>query len=163
MLDLRNYRNLSFVPPLIYSVLGSSRHLAVGPVSIASIVMGTMLNEKVSYIDQPTLYLHRSISGWSWTAKNISIPQIVPGSLTLQNIVLEDPLLIPSKELVYSQVRMEKFPETFEQFTTKSEMVCTLKLDMLCISVNTFVQTSMTEINTEVICKDHSILRSKLG
>ncbi|KAK1362957.1 putative sulfate transporter 3.4 [Heracleum sosnowskyi] len=47
----------SFVPPLIYSVLGSSRHLAVGPVSIASLVMGTMLNEKVSYIDQPTLYL----------------------------------------------------------------------------------------------------------
>ncbi|XP_027125961.1 probable sulfate transporter 3.4 [Coffea arabica] len=47
----------SFVPPLIYSVLGSSRHLAVGPVSIASLVMGTMLNEAVSYTDEPTLYL----------------------------------------------------------------------------------------------------------
>ncbi|PQQ07878.1 hypothetical protein Pyn_07961 [Prunus yedoensis var. nudiflora] len=34
----------SFVPPLIYSVLGSSRHLAVGPVSIASLVMGSMLS-----------------------------------------------------------------------------------------------------------------------
>ncbi|KAK2984878.1 hypothetical protein RJ640_008643 [Escallonia rubra] len=47
----------SFVPPLIYSVLGSSRHLAVGPVSIASLVMGTMLNEAVSYAEEPILYL----------------------------------------------------------------------------------------------------------
>ncbi|XP_031102860.1 probable sulfate transporter 3.4 [Ipomoea triloba] len=48
----------SFVPPLIYSVLGSSRHLAVGPVSIASLVMGTMLSEAdVPYAQHPTLYL----------------------------------------------------------------------------------------------------------
>ncbi|XP_055828838.1 probable sulfate transporter 3.4 [Solanum dulcamara] len=47
----------SFVPPLIYSILGSSRHLAVGPVSIASLVMGTMLSQAVSYSKEPTLYL----------------------------------------------------------------------------------------------------------
>ncbi|GMI82061.1 sulfate transporter 3;4, SULTR-like P Distribution Transporter [Hibiscus trionum] len=47
----------SFVPPLIYSVLGSSRHLAVGPVSIASLVMGTMLSGSVSPTDEPILYL----------------------------------------------------------------------------------------------------------
>ncbi|KAI7986132.1 putative sulfate transporter 3.4 [Camellia lanceoleosa] len=47
----------SFVPPLIYSILGSSRHLAVGPVSIASLVMGTMLSETVAYAEQPILYL----------------------------------------------------------------------------------------------------------
>ncbi|GER44991.1 sulfate transporter [Striga asiatica] len=47
----------SFVPPLIYSLLGSSRHLAVGPVSIASLVMGTMLSETVSYTNEPVLYL----------------------------------------------------------------------------------------------------------
>lgn len=47
----------SFVPPLIYSVLGSSRHLAVGPVSIASLVMGTMLSQAVTYSKEPTLYL----------------------------------------------------------------------------------------------------------
>lgn len=52
-----NDADSSFVPPLIYSVLGSSRHLAVGPVSIASLVMGTMLSEVVSYTEQPTLYL----------------------------------------------------------------------------------------------------------
>ncbi|KAI3777805.1 hypothetical protein L1987_47608 [Smallanthus sonchifolius] len=47
----------SFVPPLIYSVLGSSKHLAVGPVSIASLVMGTMLTEAVPYNQDPVLYL----------------------------------------------------------------------------------------------------------
>uniref|UniRef100_A0A803LNB1 STAS domain-containing protein n=1 Tax=Chenopodium quinoa TaxID=63459 RepID=A0A803LNB1_CHEQI len=47
----------SFVPPLIYSILGSSKHLAVGPVSIASLVMGTMLSEVVSPTQEPILYL----------------------------------------------------------------------------------------------------------
>lgn len=45
------------MPPLIYSILGSSRHLAVGPVSIASLVMGSMITEAVSYNENPTLYL----------------------------------------------------------------------------------------------------------
>ncbi|KAA8541827.1 hypothetical protein F0562_022979 [Nyssa sinensis] len=52
----------SFVPPLIYSVLGSSRHLAVGPVSIASLVMGTMINEAVSYTEEPILYLQMAFT-----------------------------------------------------------------------------------------------------
>lgn len=45
------------MPALIYSVLGSSRHLGVGPVSIASLVMGSMLSESVSYSQDPILYL----------------------------------------------------------------------------------------------------------
>ncbi|KAJ8773465.1 hypothetical protein K2173_004295 [Erythroxylum novogranatense] len=47
----------SFVPPLVYSILGSSRHLAVGPVSIASLVMGSMLSETVHPSEEPILYL----------------------------------------------------------------------------------------------------------
>ncbi|XP_021723677.1 probable sulfate transporter 3.4 [Chenopodium quinoa] len=47
----------SFVPPLIYSVLGSSKHLGVGPVSIASLVMGAMLTEFVSPVNDSVLYL----------------------------------------------------------------------------------------------------------
>ncbi|XP_010545727.1 PREDICTED: probable sulfate transporter 3.4 [Tarenaya hassleriana] len=47
----------SFVPPIIYSVLGSSRHLAVGPVSIASLVMGSMLSASVSPSNDQILYL----------------------------------------------------------------------------------------------------------
>ncbi|XP_057969152.1 probable sulfate transporter 3.4 [Malania oleifera] len=47
----------SFVPPLMYSILGSSRHLGVGPVSIASLVMGSMLGEAVHVAEDPILYL----------------------------------------------------------------------------------------------------------
>ncbi|KAK6134206.1 hypothetical protein DH2020_032062 [Rehmannia glutinosa] len=45
----------SFVPPLIYAVLGSSRDLAVGPVSIASLIMGSMLRQEVSPVKDPIL------------------------------------------------------------------------------------------------------------
>ncbi|KAE9467816.1 hypothetical protein C3L33_00281, partial [Rhododendron williamsianum] len=47
----------NFVPPLIYSALGSSRHLVVGPGSVASLVLATMLGGYVSPSDQPILYL----------------------------------------------------------------------------------------------------------
>ncbi|CAN0858544.1 Probable sulfate transporter 3.4 [Linum grandiflorum] len=52
----------SFVPPLIYSALGSSKHLAVGPVSIASLVMGSMLSQEVSPANDPTLYLKLALT-----------------------------------------------------------------------------------------------------
>ncbi|XP_076951240.1 putative sulfate transporter 3.3 [Bidens hawaiensis] len=47
----------SFVPPLVYAVLGSSRHLSVGPVSIASLLMGSMLSQEVSPTQDPLLFL----------------------------------------------------------------------------------------------------------
>ncbi|XP_009403141.2 probable sulfate transporter 3.3 [Musa acuminata AAA Group] len=47
----------SFVPPLVYSVLGSSRDLAVGPVSITSLVMGSMLRQVANPITDPYLFL----------------------------------------------------------------------------------------------------------
>lgn len=47
----------SFVPPLIYAVLGSSKDLAVGPVSIASLLMGSMLRQEVSPAQDPLLFL----------------------------------------------------------------------------------------------------------
>ncbi|XP_059446161.1 probable sulfate transporter 3.3 [Corylus avellana] len=47
----------SFVPPLVYAVLGSSRDLAVGPVSIASLVLGSMLMQEVSPNKDPVLFL----------------------------------------------------------------------------------------------------------
>ncbi|KAK8962525.1 putative sulfate transporter 3.4 [Platanthera guangdongensis] len=47
----------SFVPPLVYSVFGSSKDLAVGPVSIASLVMGSMLRDQVNPDLEPILYL----------------------------------------------------------------------------------------------------------
>ncbi|XP_068660238.1 probable sulfate transporter 3.3 [Aristolochia californica] len=47
----------SFAPPLIYALLGSSRDLAVGPVSIASLILGAMLSEQVSPTHQQALFL----------------------------------------------------------------------------------------------------------
>ncbi|KAF3432183.1 hypothetical protein FNV43_RR26922 [Rhamnella rubrinervis] len=47
----------SFVPPLVYAVLGSSRDLAVGPVSIASLILGSMLSQEVSPTKDPILFL----------------------------------------------------------------------------------------------------------
>ncbi|XVE85416.1 hypothetical protein DITRI_Ditri17bG0089500 [Diplodiscus trichospermus] len=47
----------SFVPPLVYAVLGSSRDLAVGPVSIASLVLGSMLSLEISPTNDPVLFL----------------------------------------------------------------------------------------------------------
>ncbi|KAK4358415.1 hypothetical protein RND71_024025 [Anisodus tanguticus] len=52
----------SFVPPLVYAVLGSSRDLAVGPVSIASLVLGSMLREVVSPTKDPILFLQLAFS-----------------------------------------------------------------------------------------------------
>lgn len=52
----------SFVPPLVYAVLGSSRDLAVGPVSIASLIMGSMLREEVSPSNDPLLFLQLAFS-----------------------------------------------------------------------------------------------------
>ncbi|KAI3453127.1 hypothetical protein Pfo_009790 [Paulownia fortunei] len=52
----------SFVPPLIYAVLGSSRDLAVGPVSIASLIMGSMLRQEVSPVKDPILFLQLAFS-----------------------------------------------------------------------------------------------------
>ncbi|KAL7090850.1 hypothetical protein ACP275_12G067900 [Erythranthe tilingii] len=52
----------SFVPPLIYAVLGSSRDLAVGPVSIASLIMGSMLRQEVSPSKDPVLFLQLAFS-----------------------------------------------------------------------------------------------------
>nr|CAD1817166.1 unnamed protein product [Ananas comosus var. bracteatus] len=49
--------NSSFVPPLVYAVLGSSRDLAVGPVSIASLIMGSMLRQAVNPSADPLLFL----------------------------------------------------------------------------------------------------------
>ncbi|KAL0418707.1 UNVERIFIED_CONTAM: Sulfate transporter 3.1 [Sesamum radiatum] len=48
----------SFVPPLIYAVMGSSRDLAVGTVAVGSLLTGSMLGQVVDANDDPKLYLH---------------------------------------------------------------------------------------------------------
>ncbi|KAK6141362.1 hypothetical protein DH2020_024912 [Rehmannia glutinosa] len=48
----------SFVPPLIYAVMGSSRDLAVGTVAVGSLLTASMLGNVVNALEEPTLYLH---------------------------------------------------------------------------------------------------------
>ncbi|THF95188.1 probable sulfate transporter 3.5 isoform X1 [Camellia sinensis] len=48
----------SFVPPLVYAVFGSSKHLAVGTVAACSLLISSIIGGKVSPIEEPELYLH---------------------------------------------------------------------------------------------------------
>ncbi|KAG2402801.1 Sulfate transporter 3.1 [Vigna angularis] len=48
----------SFIPPLIYAMMGSSRDLAVGTVAVGSLLMGSMLSDVVNPNEDPQLYLH---------------------------------------------------------------------------------------------------------
>ncbi|KAF8392335.1 hypothetical protein HHK36_022677 [Tetracentron sinense] len=48
----------SFVPPLVYAMMGSSRDLAVGTVAVASLLTASMLGDEVDATENPTLYLH---------------------------------------------------------------------------------------------------------
>ncbi|KAF8401739.1 hypothetical protein HHK36_012685 [Tetracentron sinense] len=48
----------SFVPPLVYAMMGSSRDLAVGTVAVASLLIASMLGNEVNATENPKLYLH---------------------------------------------------------------------------------------------------------
>ena len=51
------YADSSFVPPLVYAMLGSSKDVAVGPVAVGSLLIASMLGKEVSPIDNPKLYV----------------------------------------------------------------------------------------------------------
>ncbi|GLU03561.1 hypothetical protein SLE2022_207530 [Rubroshorea leprosula] len=48
----------SFVPPLIYAMMGTSRDLAVGTVAVASLLIASTLGTEVNADENPKLYLH---------------------------------------------------------------------------------------------------------
>ncbi|KAG6645233.1 sulfate transporter 3.1-like isoform X1 [Carya illinoinensis] len=48
----------SFVPPLAYAMMGSSRDLAVGTVAVPSLLLASMLGNEVNANENPKLYLH---------------------------------------------------------------------------------------------------------
>lgn len=47
----------SFVPPLVYAVFGSSKHLAVGTVAACSLLISETIGEKVSAAENLELYV----------------------------------------------------------------------------------------------------------
>ncbi|GMI83781.1 sulfate transporter 1;3 [Hibiscus trionum] len=47
----------SFVPPLIYAFMGSSRDIAIGPVAVVSLLLGTLLQDEIDPSKNPAEYL----------------------------------------------------------------------------------------------------------
>lgn len=47
----------SFVPPLVYAMMGSSKDIAVGTVAVPSLLLGSMLAKEVSPVQEPALFL----------------------------------------------------------------------------------------------------------
>ena len=41
------YADSSFVAPLVYASMGSSRDLAIGPVAVVSLLLGSLLTEEI--------------------------------------------------------------------------------------------------------------------
>ncbi|KAA3490128.1 putative sulfate transporter 3.5 [Gossypium australe] len=48
----------SFIPPFVYAIFGSSKHLAVGTVAACSLLLSETVGAKASPQDDPTLYLY---------------------------------------------------------------------------------------------------------
>ncbi|KAI9399431.1 hypothetical protein POPTR_002G092500v4 [Populus trichocarpa] len=46
----------SFVPPLIYAFMGSSRDIAIGPVAVVSLLLGTLLQNEIDPVGNATEY-----------------------------------------------------------------------------------------------------------
>ncbi|KAL0419863.1 UNVERIFIED_CONTAM: Sulfate transporter 3.1 [Sesamum radiatum] len=59
--------NSSFVPALVYAVMGSSRDLAVGTVAVGSLLMASMLGNVVNIQENPKLYLHLAFTATFFT------------------------------------------------------------------------------------------------
>lgn len=47
----------SFVPPLVYAVLGTSRNIAIGPVAVVSLLLGELLKQELSPTEDAAEYL----------------------------------------------------------------------------------------------------------
>ncbi|CAI7790811.1 unnamed protein product [Closterium sp. NIES-53] len=61
-LPLINGLYSSFVPPLIYAVLGTSRHIAIGPVAVVSLLLGDLLTKYYDSENQSAQYLNLAIT-----------------------------------------------------------------------------------------------------
>lgn len=46
----------SFVPPLVYSFMGSSRDIAIGPVAVVSLLLGSLLSSEIDPTTNPIEY-----------------------------------------------------------------------------------------------------------
>jgi sulfate transporter 1, high-affinity len=47
----------SFIPPLIYAAMGSSKDIAIGPVAVVSLLLGSLLQNEVDSTNNKEEYL----------------------------------------------------------------------------------------------------------
>ncbi|ONK60465.1 uncharacterized protein A4U43_C08F18780 [Asparagus officinalis] len=52
----------SFVPPMVYAIMGSSKDVAIGTGPVPSLLLATMLGKEVSPVKEPALYLSLAIT-----------------------------------------------------------------------------------------------------
>jgi len=77
----------SFLPPLGYSVLGTSRHIAIGPTAVVSLLLGTLLKKHVDPESAPNRYLKLAFTAtffagscrWAWASSGV--PGVLPSLL----------------------------------------------------------------------------------
>jgi high affinity sulfate transporter 1 len=50
------FTDSSFVPPLIYAFMGSSRDIAIGPVAVVSLLLGTLLSNEIDPVTHAAEY-----------------------------------------------------------------------------------------------------------
>jgi len=56
------FSDSSFVPPLIYAMLGSSKDLAVGTIAVVSLLLASLISDEVSPTENPELYIALAMS-----------------------------------------------------------------------------------------------------
>ncbi|KAJ4824858.1 High affinity sulfate transporter 2 [Turnera subulata] len=69
----------SFVPPLIYAFMGSSRDIAIGPVAVVSLLLGSMLKDEIDPTKDPANYLRLAFTATFFAG----ITQVTLGFLRL--------------------------------------------------------------------------------
>ncbi|CAM0871748.1 unnamed protein product [Alopecurus aequalis] len=63
----------SFVPPLIYALMGSSRDIAIGPVAVVSLLLGTLLQEEIDPVKNPVEYTHLAFTATFFAGVTLSL------------------------------------------------------------------------------------------
>ncbi|OMO68171.1 sulfate anion transporter [Corchorus capsularis] len=69
----------SFVPPLVYAFMGSSRDIAIGPVAVVSLLLGSLLQDEIDPNKNPVDYLRLAFTATFFAG----ITQVTLGFLRL--------------------------------------------------------------------------------
>lgn len=80
----------SFVPPLIYAFMGSSRDIAIGPVAVVSLLLGSMLQHEIDPVKQKLEYQRLAFTATFFAG----ITQFVLGFFRLFNAHLTSILVL---------------------------------------------------------------------